>query len=41
MGLGPAAADNKDNIYENAELDIVIRDRGKGTKAVDKAINSS
>jgi hypothetical protein len=41
MGLGPAQEENKDNIYENADLEITIKDRGKGRKVVEKAIQGT
>ena len=41
MGLGPAQEENQDNVFKDAQLEITIRDRGKGTKVVEQAINSS
>jgi hypothetical protein len=35
MGLGPAQEENQDNVFKDAQLEITIRDRGKGTKVVE------
>ena len=41
MAGGPVLEDDKDNIYKDANLEITIRDRGKGKKVVEDTINSS